>query len=134
MTDITAIEGIGDAYAAKLRGMGISSTELLLQRGNSPKSREEIAHATGINDALILRWVNHADLIRIKGVASEYSELLEAAGVDTVPELARRNPGNLHQALVDANTVKKLVRQTPSVQQVTAWVDEANKLPRMVSY
>jgi predicted flap endonuclease-1-like 5' DNA nuclease len=134
MTDITAIEGIGDAYATKLRGMGISSTELLLQRGNSPKSREEIAHATGINDALILRWVNHADLFRIKGVASEYSELLEAAGVDTVAELARRNPGNLHQAITDSNTAKKLVRQTPSVQQVSAWVEEAKVLPRMVSY
>jgi predicted RecB family nuclease len=134
MTDIAAIEGIGEAQSVKLKGIGIATTEALLERGKTPKGRDEIAQATGISGTLVLRWVNHADLFRIKGVAGENSELLEAAGVDTVAELARRNSANLHQALSDANTAKKLVRQLPTANQVSAWIEEAKTLPRAVEY
>jgi hypothetical protein len=134
MTDIAAIEGVGDAFGVKLKGIGIASTETLLERGKTPKGRDEIAQATGISGTLILRWVNHADLFRIKGVAGEFAELLEAAGVDTVAELSRRDPNNLHQALSAANTAKNLVRQLPTATQVATWVQEAKTLPRAVEY
>jgi predicted flap endonuclease-1-like 5' DNA nuclease len=134
MTDIVEIEGVGEAYGGQLRSAGIPSVEELLQRGATPKGRDEIAQTTGISGQLILRWVNHADLFRIKGVASEYSELLEAAGVDTVVELAQRNAANLYQSLTDTNTSKKLVRQLPTAAQVADWVEQAKSLPRQVSY
>lgn len=134
MANIEDIEGIGPAQATKLRDAGIKSVESLLERGGSPKGRDEIAAATGISATYILRWVNHADLYRIKGVAAEMSELLEVAGVDTVAELARRNPQNLHQALVQANEQKKRVRQVPTEQQVAAWITQAKELPRAVTY
>jgi predicted flap endonuclease-1-like 5' DNA nuclease len=134
MTNIMDIEGIGEAQATKLRAAGIASTEELLKRGASPRDRKEIAESTGISDSQILRWVNHADLFRIKGVAGENSELLEAAGVDTVVELARRNAANLHQALLDTNTAKKLVRRPPTESQVATWIQEAKTLPRAVTY
>ena len=134
MANIEDIEGIGPAQATKLRDAGLKTVESLLERGGSPKGRDEIATATGISGTHIMRWVNHADLYRIKGVGAEMSELLEAAGVDTVAELARRNAQNLHQALVQANEQKKRVRQLPSEQQVAGWVSQAKELPRAVSY
>ena len=93
-----------------------------------------MAQATGISDKLILKWVNHADLFRIKGVAGEYAELLEAAGVDTTPELAQRNAENLHSKMVETNAAKHLVRQVPAQSQVAGWIAEAKQLPRKVSY
>jgi predicted flap endonuclease-1-like 5' DNA nuclease len=134
MTDIVEIEGVGEAYSGKLRTAGIPSVEELLQRGATPKGRDEIAQTTGISGQLILQWVNHADLFRIKGVAGEYSELLEAAGVDTVVELAQRNAANLYQSLTDTNSSKQLVRQLPTAAQVADWVEQAKSLPRQVSY
>ena len=134
MTDITVIEGIADNYAARLRELGVSTTEALLERGGTPKGRDELAKGADISPKLILEWVNRADLIRIKGVAGEYSDLLEAAGVDTVVELSHRNTENLHQKLVETNAAKQLVRQLPSQNQVTAWIEEAKTLPRKVSY
>lgn len=134
MATITAIEGIGGAYAKKLGEMGIKTTEALLERGASVKGRKEIAEKTGIGDAQILRWVNRADLFRVKGVGEEYSDLLEAAGVDTVPELARRAAANLHEKLVEVNTAKKLVRKMPTEAQVAGWIEQAKKLPRVMTY
>jgi predicted flap endonuclease-1-like 5' DNA nuclease len=134
MTDIAEVEGIAETYKAKLQVLGVGTVERLLERGASPKGRAEMAEATGISGKLILKWVNHADLFRIKGVAGEYAELLEAAGVDTVPELAQRNADNLHPKLVETNAAKHLVRQVPSQNQVTAWIAEAKALPRVVSY
>jgi predicted flap endonuclease-1-like 5' DNA nuclease len=134
MANIEDIEGIGPAQATKLRDAGIRTVEALLERGASPKGRDELAATTGISGTHILRWVNHADLFRIKGVAGEMSELLEAAGVDTVAELARRNPQNLHQALVQSNEQKQRVRRVPTEQQVSDWVSQAKDLPRAVSY
>jgi predicted RecB family nuclease len=134
MASLSEVEGIGSAYAEKLESAGIGSTDALLERGSNPKGRQQIADATGISDKLILRWVNHVDLFRVKGVAGEYAELLEAAGVDTVPELAQRNPENLHAALAAANEPKKLVRQVPALSQVAGWIEEAKGLPRVVTY
>ncbi len=134
MTSILDIEGVGEAQATKLRGAGIGSTEALLDKGATPKGREEIATATAISGKLILKWVNHADLFRIKGVAGEYAELLEAAGVDTVAELAQRNAANLTKAMDEKNEAKKLVRRVPTESQVTDWIAEAKTLPRKVTY
>ena len=134
MTKLIDIEGVGPAYAAKLQKAGVRSTESLLARGGTPAGRKEIAAKSGVSDALILEWVNHVDLFRIKGIGQEYADLLEAAGVDTVPELAQRNPEQLHAKLLTANAAKKLVRRPPGFSQVRNWIQQAKKLPRMVSY
>lgn len=134
MPSIIDVEGIGPSYKKKLKGVGISTTDSLLEAGATPKGRKELAAKTGIGDALILEWVNLSDLYRIKGVGSEYSDLLEEAGVDTVVELGKRVPKNLFEKMVEINTKKKLVRKMPTEAQVADWVDQAKKLPRKVSY
>jgi predicted flap endonuclease-1-like 5' DNA nuclease len=134
MTNIVDIEGIGKVYAAKLEAAGISTVESLLERGATPKGRQDLAEQTDIGGKLILEWVNLADLFRIKGIGEEFSDLLEEAGVDTVPELAQRNPENLHSKLVEVNEAKKLVRRVPGLSQVQDWVAQAKELPRVVTY
>lgn len=135
MTNIIDIEGIGEVYAGKLRGIGISTVEELLERGASPKGREEIAEQSQISGKLILEWVNRADLYRIKGVGEEYSDLLELAGVDTVPELAQRNPENLHAKLTETlQQHPNVVRKLPTLSQVQDWVKQAHDLPRILTY
>lgn len=134
MTNIVDIEGIGKVYAAKLEAAGISTVESLLERGATPKGRQDLAEQTDIGGKLILEWVNLADLFRIKGIGEEFSDLLEEAGVDTVPELAQRNPENLHSKLVEVNEAKKLVRRVPGLSQVQDWVAQARELPRVVTY
>jgi len=131
---LTDIEGIGPSYAQKLKETGIGSVEKLLKKGSAPKDRQELAQSTGLSSKLILRWINCADLFRIKGIGGQYAELLEAAGVDTVPELAQRNAKNLYQKMVAVNAEKKLVRQIPSARQIESWVDQAKLLPRVVNY
>lgn len=134
MASIMDVEGIGKTYAVKLQAVGVKTTETLLEQGGSPKGRKALADKTGISEKLILEWVNHVDLYRIKGVGSEYSDLLEEAGVDTVVELATRKPENLVKAMEDANKKKDLVRKMPTLGMVTDWVEQAKKLPRIVSY
>jgi len=134
MAKIEAIEGIGEVYAAKLKEIGIKTTEQFLERAATRKDRKELAETLGISEKLILKWANRADLFRIKGIGEEYSDLLEAAGVDTVPELAQRNPENLYQKLLEVNAEKKLVRRPPSLKQVANWVEQAKELPRVLSY
>lgn len=134
MTKLIEIEGIGPKYAEKLEKAGIASINALLEKGKTPKGRKEIAEASGISEDLILQWVNHADLFRIKGVGPEYADLLEAAGVDTVAELAQRKAENLHQKLAEVNEAKQLVRKLPSVEQVQDWIAQAKSLPRAISY
>lgn len=128
------IEGIGDAYHQKLRQAGIRNVDELLDKGCSPRGRQEIAATTGISEKLLLRWINHADLYRVHGIGKEYAELLEAAGVDTVPELAQRVPAHLLEAMGTVNAQKKLVRHLPSSTQVESWVTQAKGLPRRISY
>ena len=134
MTKIIEIEGIGETYAKALEGAGISTVEKLLDEGGSPTGRKNIAEKTGVTPQRVLEWVNRADLMRIKGVGSEYSDLLEAAGVDTVKELATRRADNLHAKMEELNTAKKLVRRTPTAGEVEKWVAEAKTLPAKVSY
>ncbi len=134
MTALADIEGIGDVYAGKLKAAGVNSVEQLLEAGSSPKGRKDLAEKTGISGDLILKWVNRADLYRIKGIGQEYSDLLEASGVDTVVELAQRKAENLFAKLSEVNDAKKLVRRPPTKEQVSDWVEQAKKLPRVVSY
>lgn len=134
MASLESVEGIGRQYAEKLRAVGVRSLEALLQRGATPKGRAELAAQAGVSEKLILEWVNHADLFRIRGIGGEYSDLLEAAGVDTVVELAQRRPEALHQKLAETNAARELVRQLPTLKQVTSWIEQAKKLPRVVSY
>jgi predicted flap endonuclease-1-like 5' DNA nuclease len=134
MSNIEDVEGIGPSYGEKLRTAGVSSTDELLKSGATPAGRKALAEASGISDTLVLRWVNQADLYRIKGIGSEYAELLEAAGVDTVPELAQRLPANLFAKLGEANQAKDLVRRLPTAAEVESWVAEAKTLPRLVQY
>ena len=128
------VEGVGPAYAAKLKAIGLVTCLDLLKAGASRKGREDIAKNSGIPDGFILKWVNHVDLYRIKGVGSEYADLLEVAGVDTVVELAQRNPANLFRRMQEVNTEKKLVRKPPVESQVEDWVTQAKGLPRVVTY
>ena len=132
MKKIIDIEGVGEVYAQKLQDAGIKTVEELLEQGATPKGRDQIAEKTGISGALILRWVNHADLIRIVGVAEQYAELLEASGVDSIPELSQRVAENLYAKMVEVNEKKSLVRRLPSVGQVSAWIDQCKNLPRAV--
>jgi predicted flap endonuclease-1-like 5' DNA nuclease len=131
---IDEIEGIGPAYAAKLQAAGIANTDALLERGATRKGREEIEEATGIAHKLILEWVNHADLMRLKGVGSEYSDLLEAAGVDSPAELAHRNPANLTATMVEANAARNLVRRVPTEAEVTGWIEQARAMSKVVEH
>ncbi len=134
MTNLIEIEGIGEVFLAKLTEAGVTTVEGLLEKGATPKGRTALEQATGIRHALILEWVNHADLFRVSGIGSEYSDLLEAAGVDTVAELAQRKPENLYQALVAKNAEKEIVRRLPSEKQVAEWVATAKSLPKIVTY
>jgi predicted flap endonuclease-1-like 5' DNA nuclease len=131
---IATIEGIGPKYAEKLKTAGIRTTGTLLARAKDPKGRKDVAAAAGIEETLILKWANMADLMRIKGVGEEYSELLEAAGVDTVKELRTRNATNLTKAIVEANAKHKMVRLLPSEKAVTKWVAHAKELAPVMTY
>lgn len=134
MSKLSLIEGIGGTYEEKLKAVGVSSVEKLLEECSTKKGRTRLAEKTGITEKLILKWANHADLFRIKGVGSEYAELLEASGVDTVPELAKRKPDNLTAKMAEINGTGKLVRRVPTIRQVTAWIEQASKLPRIMQY
>jgi predicted flap endonuclease-1-like 5' DNA nuclease len=131
---IEEIEGVGPTYAAKLSGAGVLTTEHLLEQGGSESGRKALAEKTGESHDQILEWVNHVDLMRIDGVGSEYADLLEAAGVDSVPELAARNAANLATTLESANASKDLVRRVPSEAVVEKWIAEARSLPKLVTH
>ena len=117
-----------------LRGNRIGSIEALLEAGATPQGRQRLEQETGIGHALILEWVNLADLMRIKGIGEEYSDLLEEAGVDTVKELRNRVPGNLYEAVVRVNEAKRLVRRLPTLGMISDWVEQAKRLPPKVTY
>lgn len=131
---IQDVEGIGPVVGEKMRACGVKDTDSLLEATCTPKQRKELADKTGLTEAQVLKFANMVDLYRVKGIGSEYSELLEAAGVDTVPELARRNPANLTKAMVEANAAKNLVRRLPTEAEVTRWIEEAKTLPRKLEY
>ena len=132
---IIEIEGIGSEYSDKLAELGITTTLELLERTRTPQMRENLAEKAEISEKLILEWANLADLMRVKGIGEEWSDLLEEVGVDTVPELAKRNPDNLWTA-IDVFDVSKsrLVRMKPSKDQVADWIEQAKGLDRMLEY
>jgi len=134
MASIDAIEGIGHKHATSLRKARIRTVEALLKNGATRRGRRDIAAATNISEKLILEWVNRADLMRVRGVGEEYSDLLEAAGVDTVKELRRRNPGNLLAAMVEVNSKQRLVRRLPTGAMVERWVEHARELDPVIKY
>jgi predicted flap endonuclease-1-like 5' DNA nuclease len=132
--NIEDVEGIGPVNAGKLREAGVSTTDDLLQRGGSQGGRADLETATGISGSQLLEWTNHVDLYRISGVGSEYADLLEAAGVDTVAELAQRNARNLSETFGELDAARNTVRNIPSETVVAQWIEEAKSLPRMVEY
>ncbi|MGB8981575.1 MAG: DUF4332 domain-containing protein [Anaerolineales bacterium] len=134
MSTLIEIEGIGPVNAAKLNKAGVRGTNGLLQMAGTKKGRQELAKATGFAPKTILEWVNRADLFRVKGVGTQYSDLLEAAGVDTVPELAKRKPEALLETMAKANEKKHLVHQLPALSLVKDWVKNAKSLKRVVEY
>ena len=132
---LSDIEGIGTVYAEKLKKLGVRSVDSLLKSGATRQGRKEISKNSGVDESLILKWVNMADLYRVRGIGSEYSELLEKAGVDTVKELATRVPENLHKKMVEVNSSgRPLVRQLPGLKSVKTWVTSAKKLEPKVKY
>lgn len=131
---IEDIEGIGPSYGQKLRDAGIATTGALLKKCGTPKGRKALAADTGIDDGRILKWTNLADLMRIKGIGTQYSELLEAAGVDTVKELKHRNAANLAAKMQEVNAEKKLTRATPAEKLVVSWVEQAKSMEPAISY
>ena len=134
MSKLSIIEGIAEIYETKLEAVGIKSMESLLEACATKKGRADLAEKADISEKLILKWANHADLARINGIGGEYAELLEASGVDTVPELANRNAANLYQKMVEINEKKALVRRLPTEAQVADWIKQANALPRVLQY
>jgi predicted flap endonuclease-1-like 5' DNA nuclease len=134
MASIDAIEGIGHKSATKLRKAGVRTTQALLKTSATKKGRRALAASSDISETQILEWVNRADLMRVRGVGEEYSDLLEAAGVDTVKELRRRNPSNLLAMIIATNDKKRLVRRLPTEAMVRRWVEDAKDLPPIVSH
>lgn len=131
---IEKIEGIGPAYATKLAEQGIKTTAEYLAKAADAKSRTILAEATGISPALILRWANQADLMRITGIGEEFAELLEKTGVDTVKELKMRNAQNLTTAMGEVNAEKNLVRRVPALSEVEKWIEQAKTLEPLISH
>ncbi len=132
---IEDVEGIGPVYAAKLGTAGVATTDDLLEQGAKPGGRKSLEEATGIAHALILEWVNHVDLMRIKGVGSEYSDLLEAAGVDSPAELARRNAENLATTVQEVVAARPgIVRRVPTESELQDWIDQSKDLPKVVEH
>ena len=131
---IEEIEGIGPVLGEKLRNAGVTTTDKLLEETKTKTQRKDMAEKKGISEAEILRFANMADLFRIMGIGQEYSDLLEASGVDTVPELATRNSENLLAKMEEVNKAKELTRKVPSLKEVEKWIAEAKELPRALTY
>ena len=131
---IIDIQGIGPVYAEKLQVAGIKKVSELLEKGKTAKGRKELEDSTGIRHDLILTWVNHADLFRVKGVGPQFAELLEASGVDTVKEFAHRKAENLVAKMTEVNEKEHRVRRVPTVKEVQKMIELAKELPGVVSY
>ena len=134
MSHLSDIEGIGDALEQKLIAAGIKSVEHLLESCSQKKARIALSEKTGISEKLILGWVNKADLCRIKGISTQYADLLEHAGVDSVPELAHRKAENLQIKMAEVNEQKNLVKKVPALSQVEGWITQAKELPAVVGH
>jgi predicted flap endonuclease-1-like 5' DNA nuclease len=134
MAKLTKIEGIDEATAEVLRAAGIRTTGTLIKQGASPEGRSEIAEQTGLDEALILRWISHVDFFRISGVGAEYAALLELADVHDVPDLASRQAENVYRLLAKVNREQELVKKLPTRYQINDWVKQARRLPALITY
>ncbi|MGB1311339.1 MAG: DUF4332 domain-containing protein [Leucothrix sp.] len=134
MAKLSEIKGITIRISYLIEAQGIKTVEALLKACSTSKGRRDLANTTGLEEKDILKWTNRADLARVKGIATQNADLLEAAGVDTVPELAQRNPDNLHAAILEENTRNKIVSKMASLNQVKDWVEQAKQLPRAINY
>jgi predicted flap endonuclease-1-like 5' DNA nuclease len=134
MATLESIKDLSPDQVAQLQTLGIAEVSHLLEKAATPKGRQELAQATGIELAVILRCANLSDLSRVKGIGREYADMLEAVGIDSVPELAQRNPENLYQKLAEVNTEKKIVSLLPTPELVQNWVKQAKELPRVLTY
>jgi predicted flap endonuclease-1-like 5' DNA nuclease len=130
--DIETIEGIGPTYGNKLRNSGVKVVEDLLRAGSTRSRRRILANKVGVASATLLKWVYRADFFRIRGIGTQYSSLLESAGVNTVTDLARRNPKNLYAKLREINRKKNLVRRIPPYRTIQRWIKSAKNLKRIV--
>lgn len=131
---IEDLEGVGPVYGARLRSAGVQTTDDLLEKAGPAAGRRALAQETGLTPDQLLRWTNHADLYRIKGIGSEYADLLERSGVDSCAELAQRNAGNLATTMAEANAASELVRRLPTEDVVAGWIAQAKGLPKVVTH
>ena len=133
--NIEDVEGIGPGFAQKLTAAGVATTDALLERGATAAGRDRLSEATGISERMLLEWVNHADLMRLGGVGSEYADLLEAAGVDSCAELAQRNAANLAQTFQELDAARpNWIRRIPGEETVAGWIAQAGSLAKVVSH
>ena len=132
MAKIIQIEGLGYQAAETLQRIGIQSIEQLLDAGSTPEDRQKLSEQTGLDTKHIYQWVCRADLVRIKGIGNEYADLLDAAGIPTVPILAQQSPEYIHQQLTRVNRMKRLVKRIPAVSRITIWIEYAKQLPSVV--
>lgn len=131
---VEEIEGIGPAYAAQLREAGVETSDELLERAGPKAGRDAMAASTGISGKLLLAWANACDLMRINGIGAQFSDLLEAAGVDSAAELAQRNPANLAATFGELNAARATTRRAPSEAMVNDWIAQARQLPKVVTH
>jgi len=134
MAKINAIEGVGEAYEAKLKEAGIDTTEKLLEVAADKKGRTKLAKETGISEKLLLTWVNHCDLYRVKGIGPQYAEILELAGIDSVPELAKRDAASVLEKMREVNANRPVTRGLPAQKQIENWILRAKDLPKVVKH
>ena len=134
MRKLTEIEGVSTVFAQKLKDCGCGTPDVFLKRCATRKGRKDVAAESGISETLILKWANRVDLARVRGIGEQYSDLLEASGVDTVPELSKRNAANLYQKMLEVNGFRRLVRKLPTEAQVATWIKTAEGLPRVMEY
>ncbi|MFN2136448.1 MAG: DUF4332 domain-containing protein [Candidatus Promineifilaceae bacterium] len=134
VVDLLDLIGVDEAEMALLRESGADKASSLLAMAATPAGRSELADETGIADETILLGVKKMDLMRIEGVGPVYAELLLASGVETVPDLARRNPANLTAKMAEVNEKAHIAEALPSEEQAASWVAAANDLPRVIEY
>jgi predicted flap endonuclease-1-like 5' DNA nuclease len=134
MHAIGEIEDIDGGNEARLVGLGVRTTDDFLARAATPAGRSGLAAAVSVTEAVVLKWANCADLMRVDGIGMQFADLLEEAGVDTIPELAQRNAHNLHERVVQLNTQRALAGRAPTAPEIESWIAQAQALPRILEY
>lgn len=128
MARVDQVAGVDHKQATKLRKAGVRTSNGLIDKASTRRGRSELSKATGLNPRDLQAWVQHADLLRVRGVGAEYAELLVAAGVDTVRDLRRRNPTALLAKMIGLNGSRKIVSRLPTESMVESWIESAGEL------